>query len=266
MQCGFLCLHRAHGDTVLAEDFDGTGHLADFVLAGDIGTVAVELAVGEFAHGGSEFAHRHDDTATGNDEADADAEEHTGCSGGGQDGHCDRGRLEGFGARGGERVAGIGAVGLDRRRYRFLGFERLVERSLDDGSIRALAGSNGDHCPDFVEVAVEGDADVVQQLVFGIIGNRLDLRQTAEHFLGTLFGFLAKVGGLLRRCGKLIGHAADGDDIDAQIHRLARRFLACADVDDRRAERGKTARTGNRDQNGGYAHDHDHKADLGQYR
>ena len=53
--CGFRLLEPAHAHRIVLEYLDGRGHRADLVAAAGAGNLAVELALGELLHAGTEL-------------------------------------------------------------------------------------------------------------------------------------------------------------------------------------------------------------------
>jgi hypothetical protein len=96
---------------------------------------------------------------------------------------------------------------------------------------------------------------------FGI-GRRGDLRQAVEHFAGALFRFSGEVGRLFRRQRELVGHAADGDDVDAQVHGLAGHFFARAGIGKGGTQRAQAAAADGGDGARGDPHQEHQKADF----
>ena len=262
MQGGFLRLHIAHRQGVMAEDLDGAGHLADLVLAGGVGAGAIEIAFGQTAHGGGEIPHRGGDAAPGNQKADKRANGNAADRRKDSNQKGDGGRLQRIGTGGGQRFARIGAVDLDGAGDGLLRVKRLGKRRLDGGSVLRVGGGNIDHGADFAEIGFKRRADRLQLLELGRVGGGLDLRQARQHFRGALVSLFAEIGGFVRPRGQLVGHAADGDDIDAQVHGLTGNLFPGADRDDGRFQRQDAACTDGCDDQAGQPHDENDQTDL----
>lgn len=205
---------------------------------------------------------RPDDAAAGDQGAEECADEDQ-RKGGSTRNHHGRGRGgEGGCAGGGQRIAGIGAVDLDRIGHCLLAIERLAECGRDRRRIGRVLLGDIDHGADRGEIAVEGGADGAELLGFVGIGRRLDFWQAGEHFAGALVGLGAEIlrlGGCRRQ---LVGHAADGDDIDTQVHRLAGDLLTGADRGHGALQALKAACRHAGDDDGRQAHDRDDQANL----
>ncbi len=167
-----------------------------------------------------------------------------------------------LGACGGKSFAGIGAVHLHRVGHHFLAGERLVESGGDRGCVIRVRLGRPDHGVDIGEIAFQRAADRLQLLDLGGVGGGFDLRQAAEHFGGASLGFGLEIGCLVRRGGKLVGHAADGDDVDTQVHRFAGNLFLSPHGGHRLLQAVEPASGNGSDNKGREPHHDDKKTDL----
>ena len=258
----FLCLQFLHGKRIVAEDIDGACHLADLVLALGINRCALQVALRKAAHPLRQRADGQDDPPACHEGADTRAD-----SDGEDGGHCSEHHC---GGRGGDsfeaflcqRFAGIGAVDLDRVRHHLLSGQCLGKRRANRCCVARVGCCGGDHRADIVEVVVQRRADRLQLFLFGRVGGRFDLREPREHFGCPLVGFSPEVRGLLRRGCQLVGHAADGDDVDPQVHGLTGDFLLSAHGNQIPLQPVEAAAGYGGDDQGRNPHDDDKKTNL----
>ena len=99
--------------------------------------------------------------------------------------------------------------------------ENLIQHGADSGRVIRVCLGMIDHATNIVEIGLERTANGLQQQHLRLVSPRFDLGQARQHFLGAGLGFRAEFSGGTRLQSQLVGHAADGDDVDAQVHRLA---------------------------------------------
>jgi hypothetical protein len=263
LEGGFLGFHFAHLHLVGAEDVEGARHGADLVLALGAGDVVIELAGGEVRHHAGQKLDRPDDAVAGEEHAEQHAGDDT------DEGGCEQQdlRRRRTGDCGGARFrqcgGGVGRVFLERGGNGLLAFQRLVERGENGGAVLALVrAGDGHHGADILEIGRQCRTNAVEQLLLIGIGRGGDLRQAVEHFLGALLRLGGEVCCLFRGDGELVGHAADGDDVDAQVHGFTGHFFPRSGVRKGGTQRGQAAAADSGDGAGGKAHQQHEQADF----